>query len=134
VSSERSLVAVRKLERALARLEEAVREPSVNPLAIDGTIQRFEFVFELSWKAMRNVLADQGIESVSPRSTIRAAYAARLIDDEPAWLALLQARNETTHTYDEERARRIYAVVVAAIPTLRAVVDRLRVEVDSSPE
>ena len=35
------------LERALARLDEALTVPADAPLAIDGTIQRFEFAFEL---------------------------------------------------------------------------------------
>jgi len=108
-ASIRSRIAVEKLERALARLEEALAEDPSAPLVLDGTIQRFEFVFELCWKAMRAVLADQGIETASPRGTIRAAYAAGLIDDEAAWLALLQARNETSHTYDEAQARQVYA-------------------------
>lgn len=34
-----------KLEAALKRLGEALAEDSSNPLFIDGTIQRFEFVF-----------------------------------------------------------------------------------------
>ncbi len=37
-----------KLEAELKRLGEALAEDSTNPLFIDGTIQRFEFVFELT--------------------------------------------------------------------------------------
>jgi len=36
-----------QLGRALERLREALSEPATNPLAIDGTIQRFEFTIEL---------------------------------------------------------------------------------------
>jgi len=130
-ASIRSRIAVEKLERALARLEEAFAEDPSAPLVLDGTIQRFEFVFELCWKAMRAVLADQGIETASPRGTIRAAYAAGLIDDEAAWLALLQARNETSHTYDEAQARQVYARIRHALPALIAVARRLRSEIDA---
>lgn len=35
------------LGHALARLREALQEQEANSLAIDGTIQRFEFVMEL---------------------------------------------------------------------------------------
>lgn len=130
-ASIRSRIAVEKLERALARLEEALAEDPSAPLVIDGTIQRFEFVFELCWKAMRAVLADQGIETASPRGTIRAAYAAGLIDDEAAWLALLQARDETSHTYDEAQARQVYARIRDSLPALTAVARRLRSEIDA---
>lgn len=41
---------LQKLELAIKRLDEALAEDDTNPLAIDGTIQRFEFVFELMWK------------------------------------------------------------------------------------
>jgi len=131
-ASIRSRIAVEKLERALARLEEALAEDPSAPLVLDGTIQRFEFVFELCWKAMRAVLADQGIETASPRAAIRAAYAAGLIDDEAAWLALLQARSETSHTYDEAQARQVYARICHALPALIAVARRLRSEIDAS--
>jgi hypothetical protein len=55
------------LGRSLDRLEEALRVASEEPLAIDGTIQRFEFTFELFWKTVRRALARQGVEANSPR-------------------------------------------------------------------
>lgn len=113
---QRSRAAVEKLERALARLEEALAEDPSSPLVLDGTIQRREFVFERAWKALRSVLADPGVETASPRSAIRAAGAAGLIDDEPGWLAPLQARSETSRTHDEARARRAGDAVRAAMP------------------
>lgn len=39
------------LGSAIERLQEALQEPLTNNLALDGTIQRFEFVFELFWKS-----------------------------------------------------------------------------------
>ena len=41
------------LERALARLKEALNVTTCNSLCIDGTIQRFEFVIELFWKTLK---------------------------------------------------------------------------------
>ena len=46
-------------ENALGRFEEALLIPKANTLAIDGTIQRFEFTFETAWKAIRNMLFSQ---------------------------------------------------------------------------
>ena len=40
------------LVRSLDRLGEALRVGAEEPLAIDGTIQRFEFTFELFWKSV----------------------------------------------------------------------------------
>ena len=44
---------LRNLGAALERLREALQEPETNSLAVDGTIQRFEFVIELFWKTLK---------------------------------------------------------------------------------
>ena len=54
--------AVAYLSQALDRFDEALAVPLSNPLAIDGTIQRFEFSFELSWKAIKVVAFHFGSE------------------------------------------------------------------------
>jgi nucleotidyltransferase substrate binding protein (TIGR01987 family) len=62
------------LNTSLERLGEALAVPADRPLAIDGTIQRFEFTFELFWKAVRRLLAGQGVEANSPRAVLQQAY------------------------------------------------------------
>lgn len=114
---ERSLA---NLERALTRLEEALCVPRDAPLAIDGTIQRFEFAIELTWKSLKRVLADEGIESATPREAIAQAFLARWIDDETLWLSMLRDRNTTSHLYDEETAEKIYARIGDYTPVMRA--------------
>ena len=39
---------------------------------------------------------------------MKQAYADNLIDDDQAWLALLYARNLTSHIYDENTANDIF--------------------------
>jgi len=77
-------------------------------LAIDGTIQRFEFVIELFWKTLRRLLAEEGIQTDTPREALQQAFQIRWLRDEAAWLQMLKDRNETSHVYDELAARRIY--------------------------
>lgn len=96
---------------ALERLKEAVAEfrdnskPSLNGLLRDGIIQRFEFTYELAWKAAKAYLEEMGItDKTSPRSVIREAYAQLLITDEANWLLMLNDRNLTSHVYSEEIA------------------------------
>jgi len=74
------------LDRSLDRLAEALAVPAEEPLAIDGTIQRFEFTFELFWKALRRLLARQGVEANSPKAVLQQAYRLGWLDDEPKWL------------------------------------------------
>ena len=104
-------ISMSNLERALARLEEALREPQTNSLAIDGTIQRFEFAIELTWKTLRRALLLEGIETKTPREALQEAFGAHWIDDEDVWLTMLRDRNETSHIYDEAKAREIYGRV-----------------------
>lgn len=45
---------------ALSALEEACKEPIVNDRDVAGIIKSFEFAYELSWNALKEILADQG--------------------------------------------------------------------------
>ncbi|MBE0510941.1 MAG: nucleotidyltransferase substrate binding protein, partial [Gammaproteobacteria bacterium] len=60
MSEEKIQQSLTNLGRALTRLEEALKEPDTNSLVIDGTIQRFEFVIELFWKAFKRILSREG--------------------------------------------------------------------------
>ena len=95
--------------KALARFEESLEEDlSKGPIVIDGTIQRFEFCFELGWKALKAVLEFQGVEASTPRAVIKEAFRAKLIEEGEGWIDMLEDRNKTSHIYDEAQARRIY--------------------------
>lgn len=96
-------------KKALKKLKIALeKDPHVDEIYLDGTIQRFEFVYELSWKLMKNYLEYQGIEVSSPRETFREGFKSNLIEDATQWINLMQNRNRTSHTYNEETAWDIY--------------------------
>jgi nucleotidyltransferase substrate binding protein (TIGR01987 family) len=102
------------LLRAATRLQEAVSEPVDSGILRDATIQRFEFTFEIAWKTMQAYLLYQGIEAAGPRQTLKQAFVAGLIVTPEAadtWLAMLDDRNLTTHTYREALAESIVAHV-----------------------
>ena len=97
---------------AVARLREALDDYKKVPLdsVRDGTIQRFEFCTELAWKTMREYLLDQGYTNInSPKEVIKQAFAFGMIDDQKAWVELLNDRNLTSHVYDEATAAAIFA-------------------------
>ena len=96
-------------EKALKRLEDALHEPATKgDIRVDGTIQRFEFTFELSWKLLSRILNFQGVEAKSPRSAIKEAFQLGLIKKGESWIDMLEDRNKTSHIYDEEVAFSIY--------------------------
>lgn len=98
--------------RALMKLRAALKKDiSADELYLDGLIQRFEFCFELSWKLIKAFLDYEGVEVNSPRSAIRKAFQTELIADAEAWLDMLEKRNLSSHTYDEETAKEIYSHV-----------------------
>jgi nucleotidyltransferase substrate binding protein (TIGR01987 family) len=111
--------AIDYLNQALDRFDEALAIPMTNPLAIDGTIQRFEFCFELSWKAIKVVAFHFGADKRSPRDAIKAAYGFAWINDEALWLDILKDRNLSSHTYREDIARDVYARLPNAARAMR---------------
>lgn len=73
-----------------------------------GTIQAFEFCYELSWKTMKRILAFNGQEVSSPRATFRAAAAEGLIQNIDLWFKFIEMRNKTSYVYDESIALDIF--------------------------
>ena len=101
-------------------------QPQDNPLAIDGTIQRFEFAIDLAWKALRRLLIREGVSTTTPREALQAAFHAGWLVDEAAWLQMLRDRNETSHTYNEATARRVYGSIRSAFSEMERTYRLLR--------
>ncbi len=98
---------IESLGQALDRLAEALQQPK-NPYMRDACIQRFEFSFELCWKALKAYAESEGLAPKSPRESIRVAFQMGLIPEDPAWFKLLEDRNLLSHTYQEETAEEVY--------------------------
>lgn len=95
--------------KALNRLKEAMNEEPTE-IVIDGTIQRYEFTFELSWKMIKDYLEYNGIieNTGSPREIIKQAFQSNIIDNGETWIQMMLDRNSLSHLYDEEKSREIY--------------------------
>lgn len=66
----------------------------------EGTIQRFEFTHELSWKLMKDFLEDKGIKGIiDSKDAVRHAFQNGLITDGQIWMDMIESRNKTVHTY-----------------------------------
>lgn len=91
--------AVERLKEGLLKFDEG------NDLLRDGLIQRFEFTFELAWKTLKVCFENEGLVGLnSPKTVLKEAFAARLIEDDELWLSMLNDRNSTSHAYSEELA------------------------------
>ena len=79
-TNEKLDLAISKFSKAVGRLTEAIESPP-SPIQSDAVLQRFEFTFELAWKALRIYLAEQeGIDVSSPKGTLKAAFKQGLIE------------------------------------------------------
>lgn len=77
-----------------------------------GVIQNFEFTYELCWKFMRRWLevnlGAADVEGVARRQLFRLSAENKLIGDVDQWMEYHDARNETSHTYDEDTAEDVF--------------------------
>ena len=110
--------------KALRRLAEALDAPP-GDLVRDASIQRFEFTFELAWKAIKNTATVEGLECMSPRSCLKLAFGQGWVDDEPIWLAMLEDRNRASHTYDEKLAEQLYGRLPDYLGPFRSLLEML---------
>jgi nucleotidyltransferase substrate binding protein (TIGR01987 family) len=95
------------IRKALASLKEILAQPK-NKFIVAGTIQNFEFTFELAWKAMRRLLKLRGADLAIPMQVFRGATKEGLIQDIDVWTEFLKKRNLTVHTYNENTAEEVY--------------------------
>lgn len=105
---ERIVEKFEDFKNALKRLEEGISIEPDKDIIMDGAIQRFEFVFELSWKLMREYLKYTGLEINNPRGVIKYAYQNGIIEDGDKWLKMLSDGNMTSHLYNQKMAYEIY--------------------------
>lgn len=103
-------------QKALRQLREAVEliaQRELSRLEKQGVIQAFEFTHELAWNLLKDYLQDQGNQQISgSRDATREAFRVALITDGEGWMAMIQSRNLSSHTYDEQTAERLVEAIV----------------------
>ena len=106
------------LEKALGTLSDALSQPLTDYMR-DSIIKRFEYTFELSWKAIRIAADFMGATCNSPREAIRAAFKLNWIEDPDAWFAALEGRNNSSHTYNTDLAEEVYEIAKSFPPKVQ---------------
>ena len=129
MSQERFAERQAEVKAATARLTEAVAQPETD-LIRDAVIQRFEFTFEVVWKALKLFLERQGYEAGGPHPTLKKAFAEGLIgtpEEADVWLQMLDERNLPTHAYHQALAERIYRNITKSYaPLLAAMGEKIQ--------
>jgi nucleotidyltransferase substrate binding protein (TIGR01987 family) len=113
------------LEKALASLQQALAQPK-NEFTRDATIQRFEYTFELCWKMLkRHLKQEAGSTEYALKDVFREAARLGLINKVESWFDYLEARNLTSHTYNEETAETTYNVAKQFAPDAVSLLEKL---------
>lgn len=112
------MIDVSPLGRALDTLDEALAIVAVSPkdeLIRDGCIQRFEYSFELCHKMLRRYLeATEGtdVTRLSFPALIRLGFERGLLTESwDVWVKFRDARNITSHGYDQAKAKRVAELI-----------------------
>lgn len=102
------MVHFEKLEKALSQLQSAVVKEPANDLERDGVIQRFEYTIELLWKVAKKVLSENGVDAVAPKDVVRELANIGWISNPEVLIGFIKMRNETSHSYKEEVAQKVF--------------------------
>lgn len=117
------------LQKALASLERVLQEPKTD-ITRDSAIQRFEYTYELSFKMLKRYLEMSeptkiSIDELSFKDLIRLGAEKGCIQDPEKWFAYREARNITSHAYDEKKAEAIYEILPNFVRDARKLLDSL---------
>ena len=96
---------------ALAQLSDAItlgQQRELSLLEKQGLIQAFEYTHELAWNVMKDFFENQGDPNIhGSRDATRSAFRNRLISEGEIWMAMINARNLTSHAYDQNTAEQV---------------------------
>lgn len=95
-------------EKALAQLTEFIEKGVLNKFEEQGLVKCFEYTHELAWNVMKDFLTEEGIKDVfGSKTATKQAFNKGLIDNGEVWMDMIESRNESVHTYNEETADKI---------------------------
>lgn len=81
----------------------AYNQEKENILMHMALVQAYEVCFELSWKVLKDYLAENGILVYMPKEVIKEAFNKNVIENGQIWIDLLDARNATSHEYKMDK-------------------------------
>ncbi|MBC7719479.1 MAG: nucleotidyltransferase substrate binding protein, partial [Chitinophagaceae bacterium] len=132
-------VSLNQLEKAHSALQRAVTvydrvllgsDIELQEVTCAGVIQKFEVVYEQSWKVLRrwmmHYLSLQESELMQRRQLYRLAAKHGLLDDVETWWDFHEARNLTSHTYSPTIAREVTAKARLFNTTCAKLIQKLK--------
>lgn len=124
-------------QRALKRFSEAIEQREeleqrgYGDIVLDLCAKRFEFTFEMSWKAIKRGLDYMGIEAAYPRACFKEAYALGLITNQDVWIDMIEQRNPSSHVYNQDEVRGILTKLETYRDAFEALYQALKHKLES---
>ncbi|MFO7877697.1 MAG: nucleotidyltransferase substrate binding protein [Desulfovermiculus sp.] len=99
--------------KAFAQLSKFIEKKELSELEEQGLIQAFEYTYELAWNTIKDFYEHQGEAGIQgSRDAIRLAFRRQLIENGDVWMRMIQSRALTSHTYNEDTARKIASEIL----------------------
>ncbi|MCW1976715.1 MULTISPECIES: nucleotidyltransferase substrate binding protein [Xanthomonas] len=126
--------AVSSLEDSLGVVSDSAwfnqQSKQVKNTLVAGVIQNFEFVYEIGIKMLKRQIeaesaSPEEVDETNFREVLRVAAEKGLIADVEAWFKYRQMRNITAHTYDHEKAKKVYQGTLDFIVDARDLLQKL---------
>lgn len=107
------------IQKAFESLNKGLGRAIANPEDLevrDGCIQRFEYTYELAIKFLKRYIeqesvSTENVDQLNFRDLLRVSFEAGLIQDVNLWFTFREARNNTSHAYNELKAKEVFAVI-----------------------
>lgn len=107
------------LKQALTTLNRALTRASREPEDLevrDACIQRFEYTYELCIKLIKRYIEQEmplseHVDRLNYRDLVRVAFEIGIISNIDQWFQYREARNSTSHAYDENKALAVFQVL-----------------------
>ena len=112
-----SISALENVHKRLGDVLKIFVENENDDIVRDSVIQRFEFTYSIALKTLKKYFESvafvmEDVQQMTFNQVIRVANQLDLLHFElDKWTEFRQMRNLTSHTYDEEVARKVVAVI-----------------------
>ncbi|MDO8722210.1 MAG: HI0074 family nucleotidyltransferase substrate-binding subunit [Syntrophales bacterium] len=103
--------AFEKFRKAVADRDEYYNH-GFGDIYLDLIVKRFEFTYEISWKAIKRYLDYIGIGCTGPRMCFKEALTQKVIEQEDIWIDMIEQRDLSSHIYDEDEIKEILEKIV----------------------
>ena len=100
-----------QFSRSYKKLVEALETPLSQPLALEGTIRRFEFTYTLACETVITFYEECICQGKSHTKCLREALKNGFLKDSEGWSCLIESKSHASYAYSEMLAQDVYDTI-----------------------